>query len=181
MNETDRQRLFFALWPSPELARQLHQLARDAFEDPRARVLQAAQIHLTLIYLGPSERRQRECAEAVAARVAAEPFQLDLTALGYWPRPRVGWIAPAQSPPALDSLVSQLQQGLPACGYVMETRPWQAHITLLRKLRHPPTTRELPNPLVWPVQEFVLVESQTLPGGAEYRILRRWPLSREHD
>jgi 2'-5' RNA ligase len=79
-------------------------------------------------------------------------------------------------PAALPQLVAQLQQGLIACGYPPEERPFQAHITLLRKIRRPPEVEQLDSPLSWPVSEFVLVESRTLPQGAEYRILRQWPL-----
>lgn len=174
--EDYRQRLFFAIWPSPELARQLRRLAGDAFHGSHVRCLQADQIHLTLIYLGPSDPAQRECAEMAAEQVRAASFDLALSTLGYWARPRVGWIGPTEIPSALNSLVQQLQQRLPACGYRLDTRPWQAHITLVRKLRRDPVYSELATPLHWPVRDFALVESQTLPTGAQYRILRRWPL-----
>jgi 2'-5' RNA ligase len=174
--EDSRQRLFFALWPPLELGQQMRRLAVKAFSDSNARHLQADQIHLTLIYLGPSDPAQRECAEAAAEQVRATSFEMALSRLGYWTRPRVGWIGPVKTPPALDSLVQQLQQRLPECGYSLDTRPWQAHITLLRKLRRDPLYRDLATPLTWPVRDFALVESQTLQTGAQYRILRRWPL-----
>ncbi|MGD8407913.1 MAG: RNA 2',3'-cyclic phosphodiesterase [Thiohalophilus sp.] len=174
--EDSRQRLFFALWPPLELGRQMRRVAVKAFSDSNVRHLQADQIHLTLIYLGPSDPAQRECAEMAAEQVSAAPFDLALSVLGYWARPRVGWIGPVKTPTALDSLVQQLQQRLPECGYNLDTRPWQAHITLVRKLRRDPLHRELATPLHWPVGDFALVESQTLPTGAQYRILHRWPL-----
>ncbi|MDZ7662504.1 RNA 2',3'-cyclic phosphodiesterase [Thiohalophilus sp.] len=174
-----RQRLFFALWPPPELARRLHRVAGQQFAARHARRLTAAQIHLTLFYLGPSDADQHRCAERVAATVEAPPFTLALSRLGHWPRPRVGWIAPDESPPALIALVSRLQPGLGECGFRIDPRPWQAHLTLLRKLRRPPLSEALEQPLLWAVDEFVLVESQTLPRGAQYRILQRWPLIKE--
>jgi len=180
VNDT-RQRLFFALWPPPELARQLHRVAAQQFDARHARRLRVEQIHLTLFYLGPSDADQRRCAEAAAARVEAPAFTLALSHLGVWPRPRVGWIAPSVSPPALNVLVTCLHQGLIACGYRFEERPWQAHLTLLRKLRQPPLNDSLAEPLVWPVSEFALVESLTLPEGAEYHVLQRWPLTGEHN
>ncbi|MFO8026015.1 RNA 2',3'-cyclic phosphodiesterase [Thiohalophilus sp.] len=176
MNEP-RQRLFFALWPSPALARSLSRLAREKFPDPGARLLQADQFHLTLIYLGPTDARQRACAERVANRIQSDALILSLSRLGFWSRSRVGWIAPQSSPPTLLALVSQLQQGLGECGFQVDARPWQAHLTLARKLRQPPLIETLEQPLLWPVDEFVLVESQTLPSGAQYRILQRWLLN----
>jgi len=172
-----RQRLFFALWPPPELARRLLRVAGQQFTDRHARRLAAAQIHLTLFYLGPSDADQRRCAERVAATVEAPPFTLTLSRLGHWSRPRVGWIAPEESPPGLIALVSRLQPGLGECGFRIDPRPWQAHLTLVRKLRRPPLNGALDEPFLWPVSEFTLVESQTLPSGAQYRILQRWPLN----
>lgn len=174
--EPVRQRLFFALWPTAELARQCEAVAKQHFDWRHARRLAAEQIHLTLVYLGPSDDDQRRCAEAVADNVQSTPFEMELDRLGVWPRPRVGWIAPREMPVPLPQLVAQLQQGLNACGYPPEERPFQAHITLLRKIRRPPEVEQLDSPLSWPVSEFVLVESRTLPQGAEYRILRQWPL-----
>ncbi|MFP4609720.1 MAG: RNA 2',3'-cyclic phosphodiesterase [Thiohalophilus sp.] len=172
-----RQRLFFALWPPPELAHRLHRLAARQFTDQHARRLVAAQIHLTLFYLGPSDAAQRRCAERVAATIEAQPFTLRLSQLGHWPRPRVGWIAPDESPSALIALVGQLQSGLGECGFRIDSRPWQAHLTLVRKLRRPPPGEVLEQSLLWPVDEFVLVESRTRPSGAEYRILQHWSLN----
>lgn len=176
MNEP-RQRLFFALWPPAELALTLRRLARERFTDPGARILQADRLHLTLIYLGPTGAQQRACAERVADEIRADALSLSLCRLGFWSRPRVGWIAPQSSPPPLLSLVGQLQQGLGECGFQIDPRPWQAHLTLVRKLRRPPLPDSLDEPLLWPVDAFVLVESRTLPDGAEYRILQRWPLN----
>ncbi|MDZ7802594.1 RNA 2',3'-cyclic phosphodiesterase [Thiohalophilus sp.] len=175
MNEP-RLRLFFALWPPPELAHRLQHVARALFDRRQARLLQREQLHLTLVYLGPTDAERRACAGHVADEVRAEAFTLCFSRLGFWSRPRVGWIAPDSSPPPLLALVSQLRQGLGECGFPIDPRPWQAHLTLARKLRRPPLREGLEPPLLWPVDEFVLVESQTRPSGAEYRILQRWPL-----
>ncbi|TDY02412.1 2'-5' RNA ligase [Thiohalophilus thiocyanatoxydans] len=169
--------MFLALWPPPELATRLHRVATQQFADQHARCLTAAQIHLTLFYLGPSDTEQRRCAEKVATTLETPPFTLALSRLGHWPRPRVGWIAPEESPLGLITLVSRLQPGLGECGFRIDSRPWQAHLTLVRKLRRPPLSEAIEQPLLWPVSEFVLVESRTRPTGVEYRILQRWPLN----
>jgi 2'-5' RNA ligase len=172
-----RQRLFFALWPPVGLAKQLSRTARSGFDASRARLLQPGLLHLTLIYLGPSDAAQRQCAESVADRISIPGFDLVLSKLGFWSRPQVGWIAPQHIPPALTMLIEQLQQGLVSCGFPPAERPWQPHLTLLRKLRQPPLIDVAPEPHAWAINEFVLVESRTLPDGAEYRVLRRWPLA----
>ena len=49
------------------------------------------------------------------------------------------------------------------------------YATLARKARR----ARLPDsiePIQWPISSFALVESKTLPTGAEYSVLRTWPL-----
>jgi len=74
--------------------------------------------------------------------------------------------------------VAELWQGLAGCGFTPESRPFRAHVTLTRKGRsHPP--QDLPAPIAWPVREFVLVSSLSVPEPPRYKVLQRWPLAGE--
>jgi len=171
------QRLFFALWPEPEVARTIWQATADLVPKGVGRRLPPQHIHLTLAFLGAIDQERQECMVRAAARIQGEPFTLELDTAGHFPRPQVVWLGAQVLPSALQtlqiSLVSRLTQD---CAYQPELRPFVPHITLWRKVRQVqlPQTRA---PIHWPVSRFVLAQSRTLPSGAEYSILREWPLT----
>jgi len=129
-----------------------------------------------LVFLGQVTDSQRACIESVAEAIRGVPFSLDIQRTGYWPRPRILWAAPAETPEALVRLVSDLNLGLSACGFKPERRAYKPHITLQRKSAWAKPGMIDP-PIEWPVKEFVLATSgDAAPGRPRYRILRRWPL-----
>ncbi len=173
-----RQRLFLALWPDEDVRRRLTRVRDRAAAEHRGRPVAAENLHITLAFLGASDGRQRACAERAAGQVRAAPFTLVLERVGYWPRPRVFWVGSEQTPAPLSALVGALQQGLAECGFSLDERPFQPHITVLRKV--PPRPRFEPlldDPIEWPVNHFHLVASVTRSTGAEYRIIGTWPLA----
>lgn len=171
----DRRRLFFALWPPAELQTALGCHSRKALRAGGGRPVAAEFLHLTLAFVGSVDERAQRCMEASAGAVCGEPFVLTLDRLGYFPGARVIWAGASLVPPALSRLVQTLTESLRPCGYQPESRPFQAHVTLMRKAGRGPRSAEL-DPAVWRVDDFALVESMTLAQGAQYRILRRWPL-----
>lgn len=173
--EAPRQRLFFALWPPPDLVRPLAALVRR-HTPAQARRMDAGNLHITLAFVGAVTADTRACLEQAAASVRGEAFELVLERIGTWPGPGILWLAPDRCPPALQRLALDLQQALQPCGYVPEQRPYQPHVTLARKLKGVvPAT--IISPLHWPVRDFVLVDSVTGPAGPRYQVLARWRLA----
>lgn len=170
-----RQRLFFALWPDDPVRRGLAALARE-FVQGQGRLVPPRNLHLTLYFLGPLTDAQRVDAEAAAEGIACPPFTLSLDRLGCWRRARVAWSASSVVPPALGALAGALRDGLAARGFELESRPFQVHVTLARKVPRGIPSREH-DALEWPVSSFHLVESRTYSEGAEYHVLRGWPLT----
>lgn len=170
------QRLFFALWPEPELSRQLHELAATLLRTGDGRRVAAENIHLTLAFLGSVGAPFRECAEQAAAAVRAKEFRLTLEQLGCWSKTGILWAGPAHTPPPLLTLVTELNAGLADCGYVPEKRPYAAHLTLARKVRRCPPPAPI-EPLIWEARRFCLVRSHMGAPGARYEIVREWELS----
>jgi 2'-5' RNA ligase len=167
------KRLFFALWPQPETSLKLYELAgRFA---PGGKRVPPENIHLTLVFIGPAPPALERCAEQVADAIRGASFPLMLEQVGGWARSGILWAGPARSPRALLHLVEALNTGLAGCGYAPETRPYAAHLTLARKIRHPQGMHQI-DPLRWDVCQFCLVQSRTDAGGARYEILRTWPL-----
>jgi len=175
VTSTDRQRLFFALWPDDATRDALAVVARDALGCADARLVAAENLHLTLAFLGSVERSVGACAERAACRISAPAFTLELVHAGRWPRARVLWSAPVETPAALSGLASALNGALRDCGYTPDARPFRAHVTLARKVRA--KFAEIAHaPVRWRVTAFHLVASQTHPDGARYRCVRSWPL-----
>lgn len=165
-------RLFFALWPPPQAARALGEWARAVQRDSGGRVTTEETIHLTLAFLGDADPAR---AAAAARRVRGKAFELPIDAALYWKHNQIVWAGPQAMPAELSDMVGQLHGALKADGFVLEERPFAAHITLLRKAGKPATLAPLP-PLAWPAREFTLVRSTPSGSGSRYEILERFPL-----
>ncbi len=172
----ERQRLFFALWPAAALQEAIDGRAHKLI-GKRAKRVPAHNLHITLAFLGSVSDGQRACYEQVAAGVQTPAFTLSLQRIGHWPAPRILWLGPSQQPEALLTLVQNLNTTLLTCGYTPEIRPYQAHMTLARKVDRSLPVREI-EPIAWEVDSFALVESVTAPEGARYQVLKRWSLQR---
>jgi 2'-5' RNA ligase len=167
------ERLFFALWPTPEVRDALAAEVR-ALPGGHGRPHHPDDLHLTLVFVGAVADDIRPCIEAAGDGAGAGTFQLRLDEAGYWRRPRIRWCRPSVAPPELLGLVGQLEAAMRACGLEPEARPYRPHVTLARKAA-PLTHRLLPAPVVWTVDSFVLAASGS-DSPPRYRVLRRWPL-----
>jgi len=171
----ETQRLFFALWPEPELQQQLVVAAAALLPRDAGRRVKAENLHCTLVFLGAVEVAQRLCLEDAASLVRAEPFTLVLDRMGYFRRPQAAWLGSTTTPAALQALVAGLSYGATSCGFPPEQRPYEVHLTVARKLRRDPGRMPL-LPIAWPVKQFALMESVSESDGVHYRPLRFWDL-----
>lgn len=181
MDKPISQRLFFALWPDPETARAIWEVAGQLVSKVQGRRLSPEQIHLTLAFLGSINTDKTQCMHQAAAQVFGQAFTLQLDTAGHFPKPQVVWLGTSQMPVALKTfqfnLVSQLNR---KCDYTPESRPFVPHITVWRKVKRVLLPEYL-SPLKWPVDRFVLARSRTIPSGAEYSIVESWPLSASNE
>lgn len=173
---SERQRLFFALWPDVQLRKALTPL-RKLTAQCGGRAHQSDNLHLTLNFLGMVDADTRQCLELAAGEILVPPIELTLNHFGYWPRPKVVWMGCDDTPAPLLQLVKELNRVIADCGMQPETRPYRPHLTLLRKARRGPT--EAAPELIWQANDFVLAESVSTPDGVKYRVLRRWALGQE--
>ena len=157
-------RLFFALWPPRESAQALAGWAAEVQKQSGGRVTATENIHLTLAFLGESDPDK---ARAAAGAVKGYRHELPIDSAKYVRRNEMVWVGPAAMPEALADLVAQLHGSLKAQAFVLEDRPFAAHVTLIRKARPPKSLPALPR-VEWPVNEFVLVRSRTSPKGSTY-------------
>lgn len=171
----EAERLFFALWPPPEVRAELAHQVAGVVAEIKGKPVATDRLHVTLAFLGETQLAQRACVEQVAAGLRGDPFELVLDRIGYFPRPRVVWLGCQEPPQSLGELAAALNDGLGACGCRTDTRPFRVHITLMRKVRRKPALATI-TPVHWRVDSFVLVRSELRPDGAHYAILRRWDL-----
>ena len=157
-------RLFFALWPPRETALALHEWAKGL----EGRATTAEKIHLTLAFLGGVDPAKLVTA---ARRVQAGAFELPIDSAKYVRGNEMVWVGPREMPEGLRVLVERLHFVLYRAEFILERRPFAAHVTLLRKARKPAAIEPLPK-LEWPVREFALVNS----AGGAYTVVERFAL-----
>ena len=173
--EKQIQRLFFALWPDEELRQQIKHHSKVLLRHGGGRPVALGNIHITLAFLGNVDASQQACVEKVADRIQCPEFRLTLDQAGHWSRPRVLWIGAGEIPDTLLTLVADLCKGIRNCGLELDSRPYRAHLTLMRKVNRAPTELNI-QPVDWQLNRFVLVKSTTLPEGVKYEVVKEWPL-----
>lgn len=155
-------RLFFAIWPPTETAAALHGWSKRL----QGRATPAANIHLTLAFLGEADPAK---AASAARAVRAPRHELVFDVARYVKRNEMIWAVAREAPV---QLVESLHANLAKAGFSLEKRPFAAHVTLVRKAHPPLSLPPLPR-VDWPVKEFLLVRS--LP--SKYEAVARFPLS----
>ncbi len=165
-------RLFLALWPPRETAAALARWAAEVQRSSGGRATREETIHLTLAFLGEADPDK---ASRAAKRVQGRAFELPIDAAKYWKHNRIVWVGPKEMPFQLMNLAVRLQGELGKDGFVLEERPFAAHITLVRKASVPEAIPPLPE-LSWPAREFVLVRSIPDRKGSRYETIERFAL-----
>lgn len=163
-------RLFLALWPDAAARRGLAAW-RDRWSWPSGAVpTPAANLHLTLHFLGPvAIGRLPDLASAAAMR--PEPFTLDFGRAELWPG-GIAVVCPLAAPEPLLRLQTALALVLRRLGLPVEERAFRPHVTLARKAPHAAVPPDGPA-VAWHVASgFVLVQS--MPAGQGYRVLQRF-------
>ena len=171
-----KQRLFFALWPDEGVREHLYGIGEPVSWVRPARRVPIAKLHLTLVFLGYVDEVQRACAVGVADGIKESPFTLTIDRAGHWSRSRILWAGTDNIPRELLAIVEGLRNGLQVCGIKPEDRDYRCHVTLGRNVRRKPGLAGI-EAIRWPVNQFVLVESNTLAEGARYRIIGAWDLN----
>ncbi len=169
------KRLFFALWPDDDVRGRLAQL-QTLLPQAQGNWVHPQDLHVTLQFLGAVPANRQRCVHQAASAVQAQSFQLEITHLDFWSKPRIAWAGPEQTPPELEQLVKALGANLEGCGFPREKRAYRPHVTLLRKTT-PAAAMELEAPVFWRVNHFVLVESRLGGEPPWYKVLDAWPLA----
>lgn len=176
-------RLFIAI-PLPEAVRTKLSGLYQSMDGVRWQ--SQSQLHITLKFLGETDREQLPELIRRLKSIRHPTFQMTISGFGTFPekgRPKILWIGVTRPEPLKD-LQQKIEQQCVEMGYGAEDRPFVPHITLARikgvskrdvmsfinqhkKVRF----------LEVPVNEFVLYESRLYPDGAVHEKVEKFPLN----
>ena len=95
---SEPKRLFFALELPAEVQRQIVHWRAASFPEDAGRPVTAANLHLTLAFLGEVSADKQRALSAMAERIRQPGFTLILDDAGQWLRSRVVWLGTRQPP-----------------------------------------------------------------------------------
>ncbi|MCX8957782.1 RNA 2',3'-cyclic phosphodiesterase [Erwinia psidii] len=176
---SEQKRLFFGISLPEESKKSIVKWRSDTFTKEAGRPVAAANLHLTLAFLGDISLEKSLALQQLAARVKQPGFTLALDDAGHWPRSGVVWLGPKRSPRGLLQLAEMLRSQAARCGCYQSPTPFHPHVTLLRNATRPVA---LPPPnFHWPfhVERFALFMSVFCRGRTAYQRLAEWDLELE--
>lgn len=171
------RRLFFGLELTRPRPQEIVRWRAEHFAADIGYPVAAANLHLTLAFLGEISARKQAALMAQADRITQSAFTLTLDDAGHWPRSRVIWLGMRQPPRGLLQLASLLRAQAARSGCAPQTGVYHPHITLYHQAV---ADVRLPAPgFRWqqPVSKFALFAAEGGAGGTRYRVLARWPLA----
>lgn len=172
-------RAFYALWPTAAARDAVAALAREVAAETGGRAPVAANIHLTLAFLGEVPVARIAALQAMGAAVAGTvpAFELSLDRVGTFRGSGIAWAGAADAPAELTRLVAELNAAFSGEGFAIDSRPFHAHVTLARRCRKGSRVA-IVTPIAWPVTRLVLNASDLGSGGPRYRELGGWRLGK---
>jgi len=176
------RRLFFALWPDEGQRRALEHASAKAVRHSGGRPILGSNLHVTLAFLGSVAIARipelQRVAREQAARLAHDaPPTLTFARLAHWKEAQILCALAAEQSPTARGLAVALQEAAAALGLSPDRKPFQAHVTLARKVVRPGAALTL-HPVVWSFDAFALIDSRTEPSGPVYSVIDSYPLVR---
>jgi 2'-5' RNA ligase len=169
VSQPEKQRLFFALNPSPVVRQQLDAV-RLQMGIVGARPVPVENLHVTLVFLGQVESSRIESLLGLMTRLDPPGCELVIDRSGWFRRPRAGWIGCSDVPAQALAFQQALENGVQKLGFSLDAQPWKPHVTVYRKMRMAPAIVPF-KPIRWQLDSYNLMASEQRPGGVQYRSL----------
>jgi 2'-5' RNA ligase len=179
MSEFLRAFIAVKIPPSHALEAVIAQLA--AFGKP-VKTVSAQQLHITLKFLGDTDREQlprigQILEQTVAAHASCEVRLAGLGAFPHLGRPSVIWVG-LDNAETLVAIAAELEKQLKPLGFPPEGRPFQPHLTVARLKARPPdeltalvTQHQTAAFGSARVRSVELIQSELLSEGPRYTVL----------
>lgn len=174
-------RAFFAIWPDPVAKSRLIELGGKLQRESicSGHATKGENIHLTLAFLGEMSPSRLATLFRLAAEIppsAARAFDLVIEKIGYRKHKGILYAGVDHIPDELDKLVQTLHSTLISGGFMLESRPYWPHITLMRHASCS-ALPELSEWITWQAREWMLIKSEQTSGGSVYTPIGRWSLA----
>jgi len=178
--------VFFALWPEEAERQALAHAVRKACAGSGGRPVPAASLHVTLAFLGSVPEAAVAQLSRIAREVvpeffgAAHPPPLCLESFVHWAKPQVLAVL-AREEQRLQELASRLRDASAAAGFAPDLKPFQAHVTVARKVVHASAAARALHPVRWRCDAFALIDSRTEAAGPVYSVIDSYPLVKDEN
>jgi len=165
------KRLFFALWPSDTVRKQIDAFNR-AMPSAHLKKVNPENLHVTLVFLGNVDTESEKMLKQHVSDIKVEPFVLHFDQLAFWSKPRILCLVTQHYDEQLLMLFNALKSKVEQCGIKIEKRPYMPHVTIARKAGELIEAETFS--IDWPAQSFCLVESCGTADGVRYQVIQRW-------
>ncbi|MCB5303400.1 RNA 2',3'-cyclic phosphodiesterase [Yersinia bercovieri] len=172
----ENKRLFFALALPNALQQNIVQWRADNFSPEAGRPIAAANLHLTLAFLGEVSAAKAQILQQQAGRISQLGFNVALDDIGHWPGSGVIWLGCKNPPRSLLQLAQLLRSQAARSGCYQTPLPFHPHVTLLRGAVHPVALPAKTHNESFRVNHFSLYESVFARGRTRYNMVQSWPL-----
>ena len=167
-------RFFLALWPGDRVRESLASVSSVLAGLAQGRPVPEEKIHLTLAFLGEVAADRLDAVREAAHAAPGPRFEIILDEVGSFRDARVAWAGSSRVSPALLQWQARLDRALRDRGFVLEDRPFAAHVTLARRITTP--VKRAPMPAIrWRPRALTLVQS--MPGTGRYEVRESWDLA----
>lgn len=166
------KKLFYALWPSHRQREILRDAINPVLTTVEGQTVDRRNWHVTLIFIGNFPEEDIPGLMAATDIIKPVDIRLRFDSLTFWQRPKIACMHTKIIPPELERLVDSLQQALLPFGVEPEERVYRPHITVSRKVRAFQEIR-LARPVELQWSDFELVESLSVRGEVQYRLLKQ--------
>ena len=170
------ERLFFGAFPCVRTQARLHALARTFTNAGGGRPTPAANIHLTLRFLGEVPVELRDTVVSLGRQLSGQRFILQFARCEVWGRSNLLVSPAAALPQGLHDLVRDLGAVVTRAGLAAESRRYRPHLTIARKVSRTTPAPVVDPPLPWEPAGFALCRSQLESTGARYAVVEDFPL-----
>ncbi|ANI30978.1 2'-5' RNA ligase [Yersinia entomophaga] len=170
------RRLFFALALPRSRQQHIIQWRADHFPEETGRPIAAANLHLTLAFLGEVSEQKSQALRQLAGRIEQPAFTVTLDDLGHWPGSGVVWLGCKQAPRGLLQLAELLRSQAARSGCYQNPMPFHPHVTLFRHATRPVNLPPKVDAGQFTPSQFSLYESVYSRGRTRYKVIQSWPL-----